>query len=506
MAYTHRKMFKRSTKMAHRSDPEGRRLPIKLDPTSNGEFEPIPLSKHNQLANRLAHDAATENAHKQKIGRRQFLVSACGAASTLLAINTANAAGGRTGGWFDVDKLAAVDPDLAAADLEGGEFIFDIQGHYVDPNGDWVQQGSGMVQGLKNFPNAGCARFAAATGDHRHLQCFGPEEFIKDIFMDSDTDMMVLSFVPSRRESEPLTIEEAAATREIVAAMEGAHRLMLHGRVNPNQDGDMQGMDELAERWDIAAWKTYTQYGPGGVGFYLNDDVGIEFIEKARKLGVKNICIHKGIPFGRRSYEHSLCDDVGIVAKQFPDVNFLIYHSGYIPGQTEGPYDPDRGEGIDSLIKSVIENDVVPNSNVYAELGSTWRMLMQDPDSGAHALGKLFKYIGEDNVVWGSDCIWYGSPQDQIVAFRTFQISDDLREQYNYPKLTSELRTKVFGLNATRPYNVSIDEAKMRAGSDRVSHMRAEYRIDPDPKFRTYGPKTRREFLNLLRLSGATRT
>ena len=84
--------------------------------------------------------------------------------------------------------------------------------------------------------------------------CIGAEAFIKDIFLDSDTDMMVLSFIPSRREAEPLTIAEAAATREIVERMEGTHRLLIHGRVNPNQEGDLDDMDELAERWGVAAW------------------------------------------------------------------------------------------------------------------------------------------------------------------------------------------------------------------------------------------------------------
>jgi hypothetical protein len=72
----------------------------------------------------------------------------------------------------------------------------------------------------------------------------------------------------------------------------------------------------------------------------------------------------------------------------------------------------------------VVENDAQKNGNVYAELGSTWRFLMRDPDSAAHTIGKLVKYIGEDNVLWGTDSIWYGSPQDQIQAFRTFQISE----------------------------------------------------------------------------------
>jgi predicted TIM-barrel fold metal-dependent hydrolase len=192
----------------------------------------------------------------------------------------------------------------------------------------------------------------------------------------------------------------------------------------------------------------------GGQGILLDDEVGIRFIEKARALGIRNIAVHKGLPFGPKSYEHSTCADVGRAAKRFPDVNFLIYHSGFVAEKKEGPYDPKRTDGIDALVTSLQENNVKPGANVYAELGSTWRFLMRDPDSAAHALGKLFKACGEDNVLWGTDSIWYGSPQDQIQAFRTFQIAPELRAKHGYPEITPALRAKVFGLNAVKIYPV----------------------------------------------------
>jgi predicted TIM-barrel fold metal-dependent hydrolase len=303
--------------------------------------------------------------------------------------------------------------------------------------------------------------------------------------------------VPSRREAEPVTIQAADAVRRIVDKLEGTHRLLLHGRVNPNQPGDLEGMDELAQKWDVSAWKTYTQYGPGGNGYFLSDDVGIRFIEKARALGVKVICIHKGLPFGRQSYEHSQCSDIGVVAKRFPDVKFLIYHSGYVTSVREGPYG--KNDGIDTLITSLMQNDVKPNSNVYAELGSTWRHLMRDPEQAAHALGKLIKHCGEDNVLWGTDSIWYGSPQDQILAFRTFQISKEFRERYGYAEITPALRAKVFGLNGAKVYGLSATELKKYVASDTVSTQKIQYSQNPEPHFLTYGPKTRREFLRLNR-------
>ncbi len=460
--------------MAQHFDPEGRRLPIKLDSTSNGEFAPVPLDAVSHTANRLAQEGASENARRRGVDRRSFMVSACGAASTLLAFNAANAAAGRTGGFFELDQVAAVDPDAALESLSSREFVFDVQGHFVG------QHGLGRT-GLG-----------------------GAEQFLKDIFLDSDTDMMVLSFIPSRRETELLTIQEADEVRRIVETMEGTHRLLLHGRANPNQAGDLEGMDELAEEWGVVAWKCYTQWGPDGRGFFLHDDTGLQLIERARRLGVKNICIHKGLPFGRRSYEHSIASDIGIVARQFPDVNFLVYHSGFIAGQAEGPYDADRGEGIDALIRSVEDNGIGRNANVYAELGSTWRYAMRDPDMAAHIVGKLVKHIGERNVLYGSDCIWYGSPQDQIQAFRTFQISDEFQEKYGYPRMTPDLRARIFGLNATRPYGIDAGEVLKRARGDAVERRRAEYRARPDPHFLTFGPKTRRAFLANLKARGGS--
>jgi hypothetical protein len=57
-------------------------------------------------------------------------------------------------------------------------------------------------------------------------------------------------------------------------------------------------------------------------------------------------------------------------------------------------------------------------------------------------------------VLWGSDCLFYGSPQPLIQAMRTFQISEELRERYGYPKLTKERKAKILGLNGAALYGV----------------------------------------------------
>jgi uncharacterized protein len=491
--------------VAGTQDPQGERLPIKLDTASNGEYAPLPLTPPIRRAKAIAHEWASRWSQKLGISRRSFLTSTCGAAATLLAIDRAFAEEGQpAGGTYAIDPEAVADEALATSILGGKEFIFDVQTHHVDPKGPWRSPLARWNVMLRAMPQALCdgGLLASVFGS---VECFSAQHFIKEIFLDSDTDIAVLSFVPATDEDEPLTLAAADETRKIVDAMEGTHRLLLHGRVNPNVPGEIERMPEIAERWKISAWKTYTQFAPpGGTGYWLSDEkVAFPFFEAARKSGIKVICIHKGLPLPGLDPRYASARDVGAAAKAFPDLTFIIYHSGYEPGRPEGPYTRSvDGLGVDAFVQSLEENGIVPGSNVYAELGSTWRMLMRDPNSAAHTLGKLLKSVGEDRILWGTDSIWYGSPQDQIQAFRAFQISPELRDANGYREITPEIRAKIFGLNAAVPYRLDAAEIQRCASNDRFGRTRDTYLGEADPSFRTYGPRTRREWLSMLSMLG----
>jgi len=473
-------------------------LPIKIDATSNGEFLPMPIGRTVAQAKALAAARITDNARRLNLSRRTFLTSLSGVATTLLTLNHAFAARSNTGGYFQVAPEAAYDLAAAQESLSGSEFIFDIQTHMVDPQGDW-RRGSGKLfeRFLAWVPQGTC-------GEADPTDCFSAQRFIKEIFLDSDTSMAVLSFVPAPPRHNPLSLTEAARTRTLVEALGGGKRLLLHAMVLPNlppYEAQLEAMAQAVEEWQIAAWKVYTQWGPSGVGWALDDpQVGLPFLDKARALGVRNICIHKGFPLQRHSPQFADCADVGRVAKLFPDLNFIIYHSGFESRHREGPYDPSlAARGVDSLVKALQDNGIGPHANVYAELGSTWRAVMRDPTAAAHTLGKLLRYVGEERVLWGTDSIWYGSPQDQIQAFRTFQIAEELQERHQYPALTAALKTKVFGLNAAVVYGVDPVRMHRKTQQDQLEHVRAAYQTAPVPSLATYGPKTSEEFWALQR-------
>jgi predicted TIM-barrel fold metal-dependent hydrolase len=167
-------------------------------------------------------------------------------------------------------------------------------------------------------------------------------------------------------------------------------------------------------------------------------------------------------------------DDVGPAAKAYPDIDFVIYHSGYESGQIDGPYAGETAHlGVNRLIKSVLDNGLGPGSNVYAELGSTWFMLLSRPDDAAHVLGKLLLHLGEDNIIWGTDSIWYGPTQPVLDAFRAFQIPDAMCEQFGYPKITAQAKRKILAGNAARLYGVDLAALAASAGGDDLSWTRA---------------------------------
>jgi hypothetical protein len=117
-------------------------LPVKVDPTSNGEFRPVPLAEHVARANSEAELLIGDHAKRVGVGRRAFLQSLCGAATTFLTLNKAFAAVGNTGGLFDIPEESAFETAAAAETLAGDEFIFDVQTHMVDPTGAWRKSAS----------------------------------------------------------------------------------------------------------------------------------------------------------------------------------------------------------------------------------------------------------------------------------------------------------------------------------------------------------------------------
>lgn len=438
-------------------------LPIEFGPASNAEFDPEPvLPPVLRETIRRARDGAERNARRLGMSRREFLLSACGAATTFLALNACTREEHRAnpssttsepGGSYEIPPSASVEPPSAYESLGGEEFVFDIQGHLLEYHLNPVLNGQTFWQ---SFPQKGC-------GEDDPRVCYSIEHFLELMFLRSDTNMLVLSSLPIFPEGSPLSPQIMDLTRKTVEGLCRDERILLHAQALPNvgtQRAALDAMEHTAGRYPVAAWKTFTHFpgafeGDGNV-WWLDDrdggDLGERFIRKAVDLGIPTICTHKGLSLGS---PNASPDDIGPVARRHPDVNFVAYHSGFEAGVTEGPYTPATAHlGTNRLLASMEREGIGPNENVYAEIGSSWWYLLRYPDQAAHFLGKLLKHLGEDNVLWGTDCLFYGSPQPLIQAMRTFQISPEFRERYGYPKLTKEIKAKILGLNGAALYHV----------------------------------------------------
>ena len=322
--------------------------------------------------------------------------------------------------------------------------------------------------------------------------------------------MMVLSFVPSTRDAEPVTIEAADAVRRIVDELEGTQRLLLHGRVNPNQPGDLEAMDELAERWGVSAWKTYTQLGPGGKGYFLSDEVGIALHRegaRARRQGdlrAQGIAVRPSSPTSTASAR-----DIGVVAKRFPDVDVHHLSLGIRRRTTaRAPYDRDGArDGIDTLITSLHRKrrraEQPTSTPSWAARGAS---CMREPGAGGARARASCSSTSARTTCCGARTR-SGTDRRRIRSRRSARSRS--RRAAREARLSGDHRRAA--RQGVRPQrNDAVQDHGRRSDAstlerDRIARERLAYREHREPYFLTYGPKTRREFLDLLGWNGGSR-
>jgi predicted TIM-barrel fold metal-dependent hydrolase len=187
--------------------------------------------------------------------------------------------------------------------------------------------------------------------------------------------------------------------------------------------------------------------------------------------GLKNVCVHKGLftPSVEQQFPHLVgyCNvaDVGKAAKDWPQLNFVIYHSAYrwVGGpdaKAENAWAQlqrtGRVEWVSDLADIPAQYGV---NNVYGDLGQIFaHSNMADPRVGAFLVGTLVKGLGADHVVWGTDSVWTGSPQWQIEGLRRMEIPDELQKKYGFKPLgpaDGPVKTAILGQNSARIYGFS---------------------------------------------------
>jgi len=552
-------------------------LPVDVMPASNGEFFPAPPSKE-QIDIMAVQNAEVER-YRRRVGmsRRDFVRSAMAYSIGFWAINQiSDTSGGHYSSAYahntdttdacDLEWADETDPMTSLLNLPG-EFIFDVQSHHVESDGMWrvtnpmfeaffsaVWSQAGPLGNRATVRGDGSVRGFGA-GEIDPIENLSRYHYIKELFLDSATTMTVLSAVPAAPDiNQPLPIDRASETVRVVNELAGNQRTVLHAFVMPNRGSagtvassfgrepvymqrEFEIMEERAIKYNslIRGWKTYPAWGDVAYasGWFFDDPlVGGRFLDHVAYVSEKynlpaNVATHKGFALPGFDQRAASPRDIGPSARKHPNVNFIVYHSGY-DGGPMGPYPGDSkvnsaDRSVDAFVKSLRENgwdaSKFPDRNVpnvYAEIGSTWRSVMGNPTSAAHLLGKLITHVGPKRICWGTDSLWFGSPHAEIIGLRKHQASDALKAEYNLPywidgdvddpqqptrsvpgregdmtirSARYSIRNAIFGFNAAEVYSRPnttdlLDKALEYVSHDSQINNRSQFRCDEVQRIR----------------------
>ena len=470
-------------KWAHDVETDGF-SPLPTQVVSNEEYAPLDQTLEQRRVAALVAETVWRNSRRLGISRRQFMSSSAGMASAFLALNTV------FGRFFEVEPVEALESAAADERRPSDQFVFDIQTHHVAAPRQFPQ-----ILGLRR---AGRAWNPALERDRGTMEDVYLENYIKEIFLDSDTTVAVLSGIPSATDANNiLPPDQMAQTRDLVNRLAASQRLVAHGLITPNKGPqDLDEMRRQAADLKISAWKGYTglPFGSPPKPWRIDDEnVAYPMLEASRRLGIKNICLHKGLPLQGGVEEFWHPRDIERAASDFPDLNFIVYHAAFhsLRPLLAAASDEFRTTADVNWVTDLCEiRRRKPGlTNVYAELGSTFgQMVITSPMLCGHVLGMLVQTFGADHVLWGTDSIWWGSPQWQIEALRRFSMPESLMKHLGYQPLTAAVKAQILGLNAARLYGIDPALHRHPVPTDYVSKLKAAYRDQgAGPSLTQYG-------------------
>src|SRR5256885_7872256 len=457
--------------------------PVPTQIVSNGQFNPLPQTGERKGGEARRKGVADAFGRRHGMNRRQFLASSAGMAAAFLAMNEV------FGPIFDVSRAEAADPGVAAqrAGMLSGQFIFDVQTHFV--RDDFKQDGLlGLAQYAKQHWNPN-------LWGEKTLARFKLENYLKEVVVDSDTKVALRSGAPFDDQTwDLLSNDQIAMARAAINKIADSRRLLGHAVFTPKRQGWMNEVDRAISTLKPDSWKGYTigdPLVPSKVGstWWLDDEkLMYSFYEKIVKSGITTVCIHKGLlPVDYEKswpgvWEYATVRDLGKAAKDWPQVNFVIYH-GALRAFLETP-DASLAEFEQTgRIKWATDLAEIPAkygvTNVYGEIGTAFaNSAVANPRFAAAFIGTLVRGLGADHVVWGSDSVWYGWPQGQIEGLGRLGSREGRRETDGFAPLGPAdgiVKTAIFGGNSARLYKLDVRSAQGEITRDKIAAIKAEY-------------------------------
>ncbi len=486
--------------------------PVPTRVVSNGEYMPPPQSAMQKQVEARIKELSDKAAKKLGISRRQFLGTTGGTAAAFMAMNDV------FGEFFSVDKEELFEHGARAKHGPPDDlFVVDDQLHFVRGTQApgpvalrAIAQGPttpGFTQNPFNPNNVG-DEFGNPWGVWNPVligmpvtdDMFGIVRFISSIYFDSQVTVGLISNVtafvsgPSgqnpgtaplnvedARTGEILTAKQTAAARDFINELACSRRAMAHALLYVGR-GNLDYIQYQIDNHHPDAWKGYNisnaaKVDSGPMKPWRHDDENVayptfELISKnirRGKLGPGGnvIAVHKGLARGAPAIpENGYPSDLPKALTDWPHLNFITYHSciqdTFFDDQAFAEIQATEA-GTRPLLNGVPNIDwVTPYAqmtsrfkNSYAEIGTTFASsVITFPTVTAHILGQLMRYKGQKHILFGSDSLWYGSPQWQIEALWRFKIPEQIREKYDYPELDKDAKRDILGHNSAKLYGL----------------------------------------------------
>ena len=460
------------------------RGPVPTQIVSSEEYFPTPQTAAQREVEARLKALGDELGGRQGVSRRAFFRTAAGMAAAYVAMNEVY------GPLFAATRAEAADKDMAAerANALAGQFIMDTHTHFLKDD----TRLTGFVRMRETVGRAGWN--PGLAGRPQTIEDLKFDNYFKEIFLDSDTKVALISSAPSDVPADWfLTNEMMAQARATVNARLGGRRLLTHAIFTPGQPGWMEALERALVDLKPDSMKGYT------IGDNSNkdqsrhpwrlDDEQLLYpaYEKMAKAGVVNVCIHKGLfpPSLDQRYPslRAHCDvrDVGKAAKDWPQLNFIIYHGAYRFAGGGNPADALAQFEQTGRVDWVTDLAEIPSrhgvTNVYADLGQLFALTtVAQPRLTAALMGMLVRGLGVDHVIWGTDAVWTGAPQWQIEGLRRLEIPEDMQKKHSFAPLGAAdgpVKNAILGENVARLYRYNR-QAEL-AGPSRLAELKAEH-------------------------------
>src|SRR4029078_2310457 len=208
--------------------------PIPTQIVSSDEFYPDPQNeRQREVAGRLL-AMADDLGGKQGLDRRRFFQTAAGMAASFVAMNEVY------GPLFEVSKAEAATPAMAqerAASLKD-PFIMDMHTHFLRDD----TRNMNFVNMRSAVGKAGWNKTLAEK--EQTIEDLKYANYIKEMFLDSDTKIALISSAPSDIEHDWfLTNEQMADARKKINGEARSRRGVFHAIFTPGQPGWLDKLD-----------------------------------------------------------------------------------------------------------------------------------------------------------------------------------------------------------------------------------------------------------------------